>query len=259
MISKLTATRFLKVMGSGRTQPCLMACEDAEGEEIEAVVKLHGHPQIAPGAFTSEAMCSLFALDIGLPVPQPYQVQIDLDFAKTVPDPELRPTIEASAGLNFGCKKWGPGYTIWPRDQNPPRAMRQAAMEIFAFDGLIQNPDRRAKNPNCVFLGDEFLLYDHETAFSNFLAILPEPLWEPGGLDNLKEHIFRNTLRGQELELDRLHGALEALDSARFQAYIEGIPAEWDGTAVTRTKAADHLLNCIPQFNRIKLQLLSLL
>ena len=70
MLPYLTATRFLKVMGSGRTQPCLMACEDAEGEEIEAVVKLRGHPQIAPGAFASEAMCSLFALDLGLPVQQ---------------------------------------------------------------------------------------------------------------------------------------------------------------------------------------------
>ena len=236
-----------------------MACENAEGEEIEAVVKLRGHPQIAPGAFASEAMCSLFASDLGLPVQQPYQVQIDRDFASTVPDTNLRPIIEDSSGLNFGCEKWGPGYTIWPRDQNPPRVMRQAAMEIFAFDGLIQNPDRRAVNPNCVFLGDEFLLYDHEAAFSHFLAIFAEPPWKPSGLDNLNEHIFRDVLRGQALELDRLQGALEALDSNRFQDYIENIPAEWDGEAVTRTKAAEHLLNCIPQFDRIKLQLLSML
>lgn len=67
-----------------------------------------------------------------------------------------------------------------------------------------------------------------------------------------------DTLRGQALKLDRLQGALEALDSTRFQAYIEAIPAEWDGEAVTRTKAAEHLLNCIPQFDRIKLQLLSM-
>lgn len=50
MLPLLTATRFLKVMDSGRTQPCLKACEDAEGKEIETVVKLRGHPQIVPGA-----------------------------------------------------------------------------------------------------------------------------------------------------------------------------------------------------------------
>lgn len=236
-----------------------MACEDAEGEEVEVVVKLRCHPQIFPGAFVSEAICSLFATDLGLPVQQPYQVQVDREFANTVPDPQLRPIIEASAGLNFGSKKWGPGYTIWPRDQNPPRAMRQAAMEIFAFDGLIQNPDRLAKNPNCVFLGDEFLLYDHETAFSNFYALFSKGPWEPTGLDNLKEHIFRDVLRGQALELDRLQGALEALAPQRFQAYIDAIPSEWDGEAITRSKAAEFLLNCIPEFDRIKLQLQSLL
>ncbi|MEX1116115.1 MAG: HipA family kinase [Akkermansiaceae bacterium] len=245
-------------MGSGRTRPCLMPCEDAEGEESEAVVKLRGHPQLAPGAMMAEAMCSLLASDLGLPVQQPYQVQIDRDFAATVPDPALRPIIEASAGLNFGSRKWGPGYSIWPRDQNIPRAMRQTAMEIFAFDGLIQNPDRRAINPNCVFLGDDYLLYDHEVAFSNLLALFAKPPWEAGGLDVLKDHIFRDVLRGQSLELDRLQGTLEALDASRFHAYAEAIPAEWDGQAITRDKAAEHILNCIPNFDRIKLQLQSL-
>lgn len=259
MLPILTATRFLKVMGSGRTQPCLMACEDADGEEVEVVVKLRRHPQIFPGAFVSEAICSLFAKDLGLSVQQPYQVQIDSDFANTVPDSQIRPIIETSAGLNFGSAKWGPGYTIWPRDQNPPRAMRLAAMEIFAFDGLIQNPDRRAANPNCVFLGDEFLLYDHESAFSNFFALFAKAPWEPTGLDNLKEHIFRDALRGQALELDRLQGALEVLSPQRFQAYMEAIPPEWDGEAVTRKKATEFLLNCITEFDRIKLQLQSLL
>jgi len=204
-------------------------------------------------------MCSQFASDLGLSVPPPYAIRIDRDFAATVPDPTLRPIMEASAGLNFGCKKWGPGYTIWPRDQNPPRAMRQAAMEIFAFDGLIQNPDRRAVNPNCVFLGDDFLLYDHEAAFSNFLVLFAKPAWEPGGLDFLREHIFRAALRGQALELDRLHGALEAVDSTRIQGYADAIPSQWDGESITRVNAAKHLLNGIPQFDRIKLQLQSLL
>jgi hypothetical protein len=259
MLPLLTATRFLKVMGSGRTQPCLMACENAEGEEVEVVVKLRGHPQIFPGAFVSEAICSLFATDLGLPVQQPYQVQVDREFANAVPDPQLRPIIEKSAGLNFGSKKWGPGYTIWPQDQNPPRAMRQSAMEIFAFDGLIQNPDRLARNPNCVFLGDEFLLYDHETAFSNFRVLFSKSPWEPTGLDNLKGHIFRDVLRGQALELDRLQRALELLAPQRFQAYIDAIPPEWDDEAISRNKAAEFLLNCIPEFDRIKLQLQSLL
>ena len=259
MLPLLSATRFSKVMGSGRTQPCLMVCEDEAGEEVELVVKLRKHPQILPGGFVAEAMASFLARDLGLPVQQPYRVQISKEFAQTVPDAGLRAIVEQSVGLNFGCAMWGPGHTIWPRDQSLPKAMKRTAMEIFAFDGLIQNPDRRAVNPNCAYLGDDFLLYDHESAFSNFLALFAKPPWEPGGLDFLKDHIFRHALRGEALELDRLQGALEALDGGRFQEYVQNVPAEWDGEAITRENVAEYLLNCLPHFDRIKLQLQSVL
>ncbi len=259
MIPQLTATRFLKVMGSGRTQPCLMAAEDTEGNELEVVVKLKGHPQIMPGGLAAEAMASLLAAELDLPVPPPFLVRIEKEFAQTVPDAAVRVILENSAGLNFGSQKWGPGYAIWPRDRFIPKTMKAAAMEVFAFDGLIQNPDRRAVNPNCVFLGDDLLLYDHESAFSHFHDLLPKPLWEPGGMSCLNEHIFRQALRGEPLELDRLQGAFEALDAARVQGYQDSIPAEWNGQTVTADKIAAHLLHCAPQFERIKIQLQSLL
>lgn len=257
MIPEVNAVRFEKVMGSGRTQPCLMVCEDSVGEEHEVVVKLGRHPQITPGGLAAEAISSLFAADLGLPTPEPYRVILTTEFAATVPDAALRSILEASAGVNFGSRKWGPGHTIWPREQAVPRAMRQAAMEIFAFDGLIQNPDRRAANPNCVFLGDDFLIYDHESAFSNFFTLFAKPPWEPGGLDFLKDHIFRSVLREETLSLDRLQGALEAIDEARFEDYVASIPPEWDGETLTREKAITFLKNCIPHFDRLRIQLQS--
>ncbi len=259
MLSELSATRFSKVMSSGRTQPCLMVCEDDAGGEVEVVVKLRKHPQMLPGGVVAEAMASFLAQDLGLPIQQPYRVRISKEFAQTVPDAGLRSIVEQSEGLNFGCAKWRPGHTIWPRDQSLPKAMKRAAMEIFAFDGLVQNPDRKDRNPNCVFLGDDFLLYDHETAFSNFFLLFAKPPWEPGGVDFLKDHIFRHALRGEALELDRLQGALEALDAGRFQEYVLNVPAEWDGEAITRERVAEYLLNCLPHFDRIKLQLQSVL
>ena len=62
MFELLTAIRFEKVMGSGRTQPCLLVCENEAGEEIEVVAKLRGHPQIMPGGLLAEAVASLLAL-----------------------------------------------------------------------------------------------------------------------------------------------------------------------------------------------------
>lgn len=255
MLPEVTAVRFEKVMGSGRTQPCLMVCEDATGEEVELVVKMRGHLQIPPGGLMAEAMTSLLAIDLDLPVQTPYRVRIEREFADTVPDAALREVIVRSVGLNFRCEKWKPGYTIWPRDKRPSRGMRQTAMEVFAFDGLIQNPDRRAVNPNCVYLGDDLLLYDHESAFTHFLTILSKPLWESGGVDFLKQHIFWQALRGESLELGRLQGSMEAIDADRITEYLQSIPDEWNGQAITGDGIQSHLLDCIANFKLIQLQL----
>lgn len=255
MLPNVVATRFAKVMGSGRTQPCLLVCENAEGEEMELVVKLRGHPHVPSGGLLAEAFAALLAQDLDLPVQPPHRVLIDADFAAAMPEIPLREVFGRSVGLNFGSAKWQPGFTSWPRNKLPSRDMQQLAMEVFAFDGLIQNPDRRAANPNCAFLGDDLLLFDHESAFSHFRDILPRPAWEPGGLDFLKDHVFRLALRGQGLVLNRLRGALEAIDAARISEYLAAIPVEWGGQVVTGEGIRAHLLDCVAHFERIQLQL----
>ena len=259
MLELLTATRFEKVMGSGLTQPCLLVCENEAGEEVEVVAKLRGHPQMMPGGLLAEAVASLLALDLDLPVQTPYRIEIGQAFAATVPDAALRSVIQKSEGLNFGCAKWAPGYTIWPRDKTPSREMKQGVMEIFAFDGLIQNPDRRQTNPNCAFLGSSLLIFDHESAFSHFMDILPVAPWKAGGLGFLKDHIFFQALRGGNLALDRLQGALEAIDEARIAAYVDAVPSEWNGQATTGEKIKTYLTECIANFPQIRFQLEALL
>lgn len=259
MLELLTAVRFEKVMTSGRSQPCLLVCENEVGEEFEVVAKLRGHPQIMPGGLLAEAVASLLALDLDLPVQTPYRIAIEKAFADTVPDAALRAVFQKSAGLNFGCAKWAPGYTIWPRDKTPSRDMKQSLMEIFAFDGLIQNPDRRQANPNCAFLGNNLLIFDHESGFSHFMSIVPVSPWEPDGLGFLKEHIFFHALRGGDLQLDRFQGALDAIDDARLSGYIDCIPADWHGQAITGDKIKTYLSQCVANFQRIRLQLETLL
>ena len=200
-------------------------------------------------------MAALLALDLDLPVQTPYRISIEKAFADTVPDAALRTVFQKSQGLNFGCAKWAPGYTIWPRDKVPSKDMKQSLMEIFAFDGLIQNPDRRQANPNCAFLGNNLLIFDHESAFSHFLSILPVFPWEADGLGFLKDHIFFHALRGSDLLLDRFQGALEAIDEARMSSYIECIPAEWNGQTTTGEKIKTYLTQCIANFQRIRFQL----
>lgn len=48
---------------------------------------------------------------------------------------------------------------------------RDQAAAIFAFDLLIQNPDRHTVNPNLWTRSDRLVVYEHEQAFS-FLHVL---------------------------------------------------------------------------------------
>ena len=260
MLEHLTAIRFQKVMGSGRTQPCLMMCEDEAGQEREVVVKLRGHPQIMPGGLAAEGVASLLGRDLGLPVQCPLMIWMDQDFVDTVPDAGMRSMMEKSIGWNFGSPKWSPGYTIWPHDQPLSEAMRVAAAEIFVFDGIIQNPDRRDANPNCVFLGDCFLIYDHESAFSGFRDLFPKDPWEDGAVDFLKNHVlFRSLKKSDVYGLERFLRSWESLDESKLSSYIDWVPEEWDSSNVSRRLIVDYLRSCLPHFDDVKNQILSLL
>jgi hypothetical protein len=52
-----------------------------------------------------------------------------------------------SIGLNFGSKHLV-DVSIWPVGQPIPQGALQAAANIFVFDALIDNVDRRYNNPN---------------------------------------------------------------------------------------------------------------
>ena len=64
----------------------------------------------------------------------------------------------------FGSKHLPPGYTSWPLGKSIPKDALVTAAEIFAFDVLIVNDDRRPENPNCLFSGSSLAIYDHEAA-----------------------------------------------------------------------------------------------
>lgn len=84
-------------------------------------------------------------------IPPPAIILIEEDLAKavaeTVSDPRRADIIKKSVGFNFGSS-FVPNISSWPVDKHVPAVMRDDAARIFAFDALIQNPDRQFVNPN---------------------------------------------------------------------------------------------------------------
>jgi len=231
VISHVRANAFLRPMVSGRTKPCLMLCEDDESNQVEVVVKLRAGIETKEMGSTSEVIASLLARDLDLPVPEPRLVEIESGFEGAVPDPDVAIRVRESVGWNFGSTRLPSGLTTWPKGKSIPLLIRQQALEIFAFDTVIQNPDRRKGNPNVLWKGDELFIYDHEMSLTFFLPQLGwQPPWVGQGLEFLADHVFYDGLKGTRVDLDRFTGAFEAITDARLAAYSAEVPDDWKAT-----------------------------
>jgi hypothetical protein len=241
-IPRIKALTLLHPLSSGRTKPCLMLCTDEEGNDYEAVIKWRAGKEMCERALVCELMAAMLADDLDLPVPKPFIVEIASNFHVGDGKPELAAIARKSAGLNFGSQKLPVGVGTWPKDKPIPVLLRPIAAEIFAFDVLIQNPDRQRDNPNLLWSGDEIFLCDHEQAFSFLMGVIGwKPPWTGHGVEFLRKHVFFQQLTGIQHNFNRLTGALEALTDARLKEYIETIPNEWRSNNKAAEQIADYL------------------
>jgi hypothetical protein len=150
---RLSAVRFDKFMRTGRTSPMLCGCEEQSGTSAEEyVVKLGG--ALSDAGLLNEFVGAKLARYFGLLSPNPAVVVLEQSLADEIAAAysDKSAIVRKSVGLNFGTKALT-GAATWPVDKTIPEVMLPAAIEIFAFDALIQNPDRRYNNPNLLTLG----------------------------------------------------------------------------------------------------------
>ncbi len=185
-------------MVSGRTQPCLFFCEDENGEPRgEYIVKLKAGMESQENGLVAELVASQLATYLDIPTPEAAIINLDPMWAEAVSDGALLQKIKESIGLNFGSKNITCGFDTWPIGKAVPSGLMQAAAEIFAFDAMIQNPDRRADKPNVLWNGDQLYIIDHEMAFSFIYDILPQVKpWEITKLKFMSNHLFFGHLKG---------------------------------------------------------------
>lgn len=250
MLDALTAARFDRRMTRGRTGPFLLQGENSAGDAVEVVAKFTS-TQLPVEGLVREAFGALLAADLGLPVPACYCVTVPPDFVSAVASshPTDGAALAAAIPIGFGSAKLPPGFAAWMPERHLPKAMQQAAAEIYAFDLLIQNPDRRPENPNLQSKGDDFAIFDHELALVTEGILFWRPPWEAGALDAMgtpARHVLYPALRGSKPDLARLVGTWEAIDEARLAVYRAALPPQWTPTAQvahTADAAIDFLRN----------------
>jgi hypothetical protein len=238
-------------MVSGRTQPGLFFCEDDNGNDYgEYVVKLKAGMESRENGLMAELISSQLSHFLDIPVPSPAIINIDPLIAEVIPDQSLSIKIRESAGMNFGSKVITGGFDTWPIGKAIPSSLKQLAIEIFAFDALIQNPDRRPDKPNILWRGDELYVIDHEMGFSFIYEILPlANSWQITRLSFLKNHLFYSALKGQTINLDRFAGAIDLLGDESLEEIMSNIPLTWQNNNISKiTNHVREIKNHVNEF-----------
>lgn len=230
MLKKVIASRLERKMGNGRTSPCLIVCETDE-DDVELVVKFSEGCFEKEKNLVIESIAAMLAADLDLPVPEPFLVEIDDVFINSIGDPSLRELLQKSNRLAFGSKKLPDGFAVWPNSSRVPAMLTQTAAEVFVFDAIIVNSDRRPGNPNCLYTGDEIGIFDHELSFASQQVLFWKAPWLEGGFDAISSpllHIFAPAnFEVRPTNLDRFKNAWDQLPDHRFQEYCEALPFEW--------------------------------
>lgn len=230
----LTATTFHKQLDAGRSKPSIVGCVDeADADAGQHVVKLLHSMQFGPISFLCEFVAYHLADWLTIATPSPAVSSITQEFVDALPsDLPGKTAFAKSIGLNFSTRLLTPGYGTWPTDKSIPTHLLQTCGEMFAFDVLLQNPDRRRDNPNLLWNGDEIYLFDHEMAFS----FIFDAKWKDSPVDSLNaralnfftSHVFFLELRKKKIDLSRMEGALASIQDAAILDIEQQLPKDWN-------------------------------
>lgn len=231
VLRTVSAIRFDGRVKSGRTKPVRLTCIHPNSVRVELIAKFSACCDRKAVSLAMECIAAMLATDLDLPVPEPFLVELDSDFVGSLEEDNAKLIGGGGSTTAFGSRHLPPGYTTWPAGKSIPKDAIPTAAEIFAFDLLIANDDRRPGNPNCLFSGSSLAIFDHEMAFFTKAIIGWQPPWVVNSLDAHRtpgRHIFSEDLRGRPLSFDRLAGAWMAISDARLEEYWAALPECWE-------------------------------
>jgi hypothetical protein len=190
------ALRYDHILEGGRTKPLVVDCS-LDGERRLFVAKIPGLPEVDQRTVCRELLGNLVAQRLGVNVPAPALIEISEEFVAAV-NPDLREKrVQIKPGMAAGCEYVSGGLASFLPQYLTSPLLPDAAL-IYAFDGLVQNPDRTSQRPNCAVLADRLLAYDFDMAFSFLYAIgISFRAWEVSRHGIADRHLFRDRLRGR--------------------------------------------------------------
>jgi hypothetical protein len=225
------ARRVVKADRGGSSWPVLI---DTEGGVF--YTKLRGAAQ-APATLVAEIVVGELADALSLSVPARVLIDVPADLQSDDPHEELAQLLRFSVGLNLGFE-YLPDATDFHR-VDVSRVDPDLASRIVWLDGLVQNPDRTAKNPNLVWCCDRLWLIDHGAClgFHHRWSDVTEQSPRTQGW-SLSNHVLGSRATRLAVIDTVLAGVL---DRSVLESAVRAVPAEYlsvDGADTHRRRAA---------------------
>jgi hypothetical protein len=241
----------------GRCIPLHFVClrTDADNGQVreDYVVKLCSRVDRRHKGLAREMFAALLGQALGIRIPAPVIVSIDSDFVRANQRNKVDgPSIAASAGLNFGSQLIR-GLRQFDGLRSPEQI--QQAAELYAFDAILMNSDRRPKKHNLATLNGDLIAYDHEVALpyafpGDFLGVEIDVCDSRMWFGSLEPHLMHSHLKGRRFNLDELFSKVEMLKPSVLREICHRIPATWQSDE--QRCICDHLESVRKSANQLK-------
>ena len=153
MLRTIHVHRYVTPLREGGSIPAIVEGDD----DGLYVLKFRGAGQ-GVRALIAEILAGGIARGLGLNVPEIVLAELDVELARTEPDPEIQDLMRASGGLNVALD-YLPGSANF--DPAADQVDADTAARIVWFDALVGNVDRSARNTNLLVWHGKPWLIDH--------------------------------------------------------------------------------------------------
>jgi len=195
LLPTIRITEFLdKELTGGTTRPMLVIGEDGN----KYVLKIFSLKDSEQRSYVvAEVMANILAKEFDLNVPDGVYMTLDKKLLDSIKrnQPNIYEKLDTkkSDGVMFGSF-YHEGMPIFSSAVEDRTLDVEEFENIFAFDMLIANDDRRIGKPNILKGTEEYLLIDHEKAFEGVDRVYD--LYESGVLPSYAQnHVFHEKLK----------------------------------------------------------------
>lgn len=197
---------------------------------------------MSPEASARELVAAFIAMELDFNIPSPAIINVSAEFVQTMRGTPNFSVASNSLGYNFGNEYVKEGYQALIRGQRIPPELLERLQELFVFDILISNSDRRTDKPNFLTNGKQELIFDHELAFSFTLLLSfsknKEPwLMKDQEMEWIRHNYCYGVLQGKDIDFSKFVAKFSVLNPNFWQKVSSLVPSDWQTSQLAEIQA----------------------